>query len=233
MTASQKIEKILKHLNINAKTFSEELGYERPQIIYDILKGKTKRISENLATKISSVYTEIDRVWLLTDERTMLKDSNDNLTGTYENEAPEAEDEFDAVDRANVIPLLPLEAIAGGLQYWSKSVELADCRKVVSPIPGADFAIQVSGDSMEPEIHNGTYIYIKKINARSFIPWGNTMVVDTENGVVVKKLFPIENHSDCILAKSVNPAYPPFKIPTNSIFGIYRVLGGSFVVSTL
>ena len=36
MSAQDKIAQILIYLNINAKTFSEKLGYERPQIIYDI-----------------------------------------------------------------------------------------------------------------------------------------------------------------------------------------------------
>ena len=60
------------------------------------------------------------------------------------------------------IPLLPVEAIAGGLLLWSRSVELADCEKVISPVPCGDCAIKVSGDSMESEIHNGTYIYINR-----------------------------------------------------------------------
>lgn len=222
MNASDRLNNLLNYLNINAKSFSEELGYNRPQVVYDIIKGKTKGISESIANKITSVFPEVSKIWLLTGEGNMLKNETVITTEIPEDSTTE-----------NIIPLLPVEAIAGGLQYWSRSVELADCRKVVSPIPGADFAIQVSGDSMEPEIHNGTFVYIKKINERSFIPWGNTMVVDTENGVVVKKLYPVDSDTNVILAKSVNPDYPPFKIPTDSIYGIYRVLGGSFVVSTL
>ena len=73
MTTQEKIEKLLIHLGINAKVFSEKLGYYRPQIIYDIQKGKTKRISEELANKIVSVFPEISRSWLLADEGDMLK----------------------------------------------------------------------------------------------------------------------------------------------------------------
>ena len=73
MTAQEKIEKLLIYLGINAKAFSEKLGYYRPQIIYDIQKGKTKRISEELANKIVSVFPEISRSWLLADEGDMLK----------------------------------------------------------------------------------------------------------------------------------------------------------------
>lgn len=202
----------IEELGLNPKSFEERVG---------LSNGAVSKMGDNtrMSTidKIIDIFPALNKTWLLTGEGEMLK----------------GEDATEVAEGTNVIPLLPVEAIAGGLQYWSRSIELADCRKVVSPIPGADFAIQVSGDSMEPEIHNGTFVYIKKINERSFIPWGNTMVVDTENGVVVKKLFPVEDDSNTILAKSVNPAYPPFKIPTESIFGIYRVLGGSFVVSTL
>lgn len=73
MTAQEKIEELLRHLGINAKVFSESLGYYRPQIIYDIQKGKTKRISEELANKIVSAFPEISRSWLLADEGDMLK----------------------------------------------------------------------------------------------------------------------------------------------------------------
>ena len=73
MTAQEKIEQLLIYLNINAKAFSEELGYMRPQIIYDIQKGKTKRISEELASKILTVFPNISKSWLLADEGDMLK----------------------------------------------------------------------------------------------------------------------------------------------------------------
>ena len=74
MEANKKIGLILEYLKISPKVFSERLGYDRPQIIYDIQKGKTKRISEDLAFKISSVFPEIDRIWLLTGEGEMIKD---------------------------------------------------------------------------------------------------------------------------------------------------------------
>ena len=73
MTAQEKIEQLLIYLNINAKVFSEELGYMRPQIIYDIQKGKTKRISEELANKIVSVFPDVSKSWLLAGEGEMLK----------------------------------------------------------------------------------------------------------------------------------------------------------------
>lgn len=134
---------------------------------------------------------------------------------------------------AAVVPLLPVEAMAGSLAAWSQGVTANDCQHIVAPMAGADYAIRVTGDSMEPIYRDGMTIFIKRINDRAFIPWGTPLVVDTENGVVVKKLYPVENEETRVIAKSINPEYPPYMIDTASIFGLYRVLGGTFVNTIL
>lgn len=145
--------------------------------------------------------------------------------------AVESESQNDEDDE-DYVPLLPVEAMAGSLQGYSRGVALRDCRKIKSPVNGADWAIQISGDSMEPDFRNGSYLYIKKLS-RSFIPWGHTLVVDTIDGVVVKEIYPVEGTDEFIEARSINKKYPPFKIETSCIIGMYRVLGGSFVNSTI
>lgn len=77
MNSQEKIEKLLNYLEINSKEFSERLGYDRPQIIYDIQKGKTKRISETLANKIISVFPNIRKAWLLADDGEMLTNTEE------------------------------------------------------------------------------------------------------------------------------------------------------------
>lgn len=133
---------------------------------------------------------------------------------------------------ADMVLVLPVEAMAGTLQGFSEGVELVNCRKIKSPVKGADWAIQISGDSMEPAYRNGSYLFIKKMRG-AFIPWGHTMVVDTYDGVVVKDIYPIEGTEEYIEARSINTKYPPFKIEASSILGFYRVLGGSFINSTI
>lgn len=68
------IIKLLDYSNLNIKQFSERLGMKRGQAIYDIMSGKTRRISEKLANQIISEFPEINRSWLLTGEGEMLKD---------------------------------------------------------------------------------------------------------------------------------------------------------------
>ncbi|MDE7080848.1 MAG: hypothetical protein K2O78_04245 [Muribaculaceae bacterium] len=135
-------------------------------------------------------------------------------------------------EQLELIPLLPIEAIAGSLQGISQGVELRDYRKIKSPVRGADWAIQISGDSMEPDYKNGTILFIKKLSG-GFTPWGHPLVIDTIDGVLFKIIFETDDHGQSIEARSINPKYPPFRIETSCVLGIYRVLGGTFINSTI
>ncbi len=110
---------------------------------------------------------------------------------------------------------------------------MKDCEKVITTVKGSEFAIKVTGNSMEPELYDGATLLIKKINEYAFIPWGNKLVIDTENGVLVKKVFPVEDEPGMIEVRSVNPEYPPYRISTESIYGMYRILGQVQVYTTL
>ena len=87
------IAKVLAYTKLNAKQLADKIGLERPQAIYDILKGKTKSISPSMANKILSVFPEIDRGWLMTGEGEMLKSvtqqfGDHNFVGNNINNSP-------------------------------------------------------------------------------------------------------------------------------------------------
>ncbi|MCF0229693.1 MAG: S24 family peptidase [Parasporobacterium sp.] len=121
------------------------------------------------------------------------------------------------------ILIIPDAARAGTIGDFSNSVAAYECERMVSPIKGADYAIQVCGDSMAPEYPNGCRIIIKKVNEAAFIEWGKVYVLDTENGVVVKQVRRTEDSSvvECV---SLNKEYQSFTINTEYIKGWYRVL---------
>ena len=159
---------------------------------------------------------DLNRSWLLTGEGEMLKSGIErSVKDGSGNEDIEIEH----------VRLLPLFAHGGSLSDFTVSVKDSDCEKVVSPVKGADFAIQVTGDSMAPEYPSGSVILIKKINESAFIEWGKAYVLDTENGSVVKKVVPSDKEG-CIRCVSINPdpSFAPFDVPLSSVFGIYRVL---------
>ena len=121
------------------------------------------------------------------------------------------------------LPVIPTEAMAGTLGEFADSVNAYDCERMISPIKGADYAIKVCGDSMTPEIPNGSQILIKKIYEDEFVEWGKVFCLDTRNGAVIKRVYPTDN-PEVVECRSINPDYPPFKVNVRSINGWYRVL---------
>jgi phage repressor protein C with HTH and peptisase S24 domain len=133
--------------------------------------------------------------------------------------APPTKEEIDQ----EMVLVIPTGARAGTLADFSTSVAQYDCERMVTPIKGADYAIQVTGDSMSPEYPSGSVVLIKKINENAFVEWGKTYVLDTENGAVIKNIRRTDNPQviECV---SLNPAYQPFTMETKYINGWYRVL---------
>ena len=76
---------------------------------------------------------------------------------------------------------------------------------------------------MAPEYEPGCHVLIKKVFEDQFIEWGKTYVLDSDNGAVIKKIFPTEDAA-VVECRSVNPAYPPFRVRTEHVHGWYRVL---------
>lgn len=180
-----------------------------------------KSLSADKVNKLIRAFPDLNRDWLLYGEGCMLRDS--------EAESPGKAEETSAYE----VPLLPVSAYAGNLQLWSEPVQMRDCERIMSPVRDADFAIRLSGDSMEPLLHDGAVLFIKRINERAFIPWGNPMVIDTENGVLIKELFPSDQGHGYVQARSLNPKYPPLEIPVESVFGLYRVISSTRIFTTM
>lgn len=136
-------------------------------------------------------------------------------------------DNFDPQDGSKMtrgtLPVIPTEAMAGTLGEFADSVNAYDCERMISPIKGADYAIKVCGDSMTPEIPNGSQILIKKIFEDEFVEWGKVFCLDTRNGAVIKRVYPTDN-PEVVECRSINPDYPPFKVNVRNINGWYRVL---------
>lgn len=212
MNASDRLNTLVSHFSTNVKAFAEMCGYERPQVFYDIIKGKTRNISATISERILKTFPSVNRVWLLTGEGPMI--------GEGPKPAPQTTE-----PAATTVPLVHLSALAGPITaYYEEGEDLAHCERIYSPVAGADLAIPISGDSMEPKFPNGSIAFISRINEASFIPWGHTLVLETENGVFIKNVLPDPSDKSYIWAESINEKYPPMHVPKTAIFRMYRVL---------
>lgn len=206
-TVKGRLLTFLKDKRIPQTEFCKRLGVA-PTYIGVIRKS----IPAEKINKIATIYPDLNRDWLLYGEGEM-----------YVKE--ESTDPRKLLQEAGyLVPLLPVTAFAGNITAWSQSVNANECEKVISPVQGVDFAIRISGDSMEPDFHDGAIILIKKIDDKAFIPWGHPMIIDSSNGVFFKDVFPSERGRKFIEAKSLNLKYPPLEIPLDCIFGLYRVI---------
>lgn len=190
----------------------------------DMNKSVLSRIGETTdeatLAKIES-NADINVDWLMTGDGEMLRSNGDENRGLIEN-------------TDNTVPLLPVPALANSLsEYIGEGLRKLDCQNILSPSPGAEVAIPVSGDSMEPKFHDGSILFLKRINDKAFIPWGHTVVLDTENGAYIKTIFESDTDDGIIEARSINPAYPVLKIPKSSVFGIYRILNATKFFTTM
>ena len=210
-TVKERTIQFIKYKGISMKSFEESCGLSTGYVT-SMRKGYG---SEKL-NNVLIAFPDLNRDWLLYGEGDLFKSKDDqSVKDGSGNEDIEIEH----------VRLLPLFAHGGSLSDFTVSVKDSDCEKVVSPVKGADFAIQVTGDSMAPEYPSGSVILIKKINESAFIEWGKAYVLDTENGSVVKKVVPSDKEG-CIRCVSINPdpSFAPFDVPLSSVFGIYRVL---------
>ena len=124
---------------------------------------------------------------------------------------------------AESILVIPYGARGGTIGDFVDGVREYECEKVVSPVKGADYAMEVTGDSMSPDFPSGSRILIKKIDETAFIAWNEVYVLDTPNGAVIKRVRRTEDPAvvECV---SINPAYQPYRIERDFIRGWYRVL---------
>lgn len=123
------------------------------------------------------------------------------------------------------IPLIPVEAHAGSLAEFADAVSDYDCEMVVSPVRGASFAIQVTGDSMAPAYPSGARILCQRVDETAFIEWGRVYLLDTVNGAILKQVRKSERPG-CVICCSLNhaPEYEPFEVECQHIRAWYRVL---------
>jgi len=187
-----------------------------PQYLTPILKGK-RNASENLVLKFCEVF-EINQNDLLSKMKV--------YETTHHQELMVEESSVNDYDN---IPLIPVDAMAGhGIGECSVMESEVIDRYVVPEFKrkGVEYMIRVSGSSMYPKYSNGDLLACRPVKELTFFQWGKVYVLDTDQGAIVKRLFPCENDEKFLECRSDNAEnYPPFKIPKTSIRSVALVIG--------
>ena len=207
-TVKERLQHFLKEERISASEFARKMGLSPAY-----LPSMRKSMPEDKVEKRVKIFPQINRDWLLYGEGEMYRaEISQRGLNPYHL-------------HLHMVPLIPTHAAAGPFDMYVNGVNEDDCKPIPDPTRGANLAIRIKGDSMEPEIKNGTIVFLKRINDRAFIPFGSPLVLDTENGSVCKLIFPSEKGEDYLEARSFNKNYPPFQVPLDTVYGIYRIVG--------
>lgn len=123
------------------------------------------------------------------------------------------------------IPLLPVEAVAGVLSGNDMQVMDYECEYYNIPtFKGAEFLIQISGDSMQPKYYSGDIVACKRLPIDTFFQWNRVHVIGSEQGVIIKRVKRGSDEQHITLV-SENTDYEPFELPLNKIHSIALVVG--------
>lgn len=123
------------------------------------------------------------------------------------------------------IPLIPISAMAGAFTGDTTVMEYECERYVIPAFKGADFLIQVKGNSMQPTYYAGDLVACQRVPMGDlFFQWGKTYVLDTAQGALIKR---IKHGSDNnhVLVVSDNPEYEPFELARDQFYGVALVCG--------
>lgn len=132
------------------------------------------------------------------------------------------EERFDV--SMKTLPRIPYDAEAGSLTSAVDGVTELQCERVpvVAAFPKYDFTIRVTDRSMEPMYLAGDEVACLRINEARFIQWGRVHVLDTTQGVIIKRIY---ENGDSIRCVSYNPEYSDFNVPKEDIFSYNLVVG--------
>ena len=221
---NERLRFFIENEGLSVRQFESLIGSSDGKIAKFIASNSS--LKSDTLIKVMEIFPHLSINWLLTGEGEMLLSSSDKHEGTTKELQRNYEETTD-LSKAG-IPLIPVDAVAGFNGIDSPSIHIDDCQRYLVPEfkqLNAEFMIRVSGSSMYPKYSSGDILACRKLTSYNFIQWGKIYVIDSEQGAMVKRLFPCDEQPDCVTCKSDNPNYPPFKLPTTEIRSLSIVLG--------
>jgi phage repressor protein C with HTH and peptisase S24 domain len=131
-----------------------------------------------------------------------------------------------AIPNNDGIPLISVGAAAGVLSGEDVQVLEYECERFIVPtFKDAEFLMPVKGSSMLPKYNSGDIVACKRIHELLFFQWNKIYVLDTSQGVLIKRIHEDKENPDNVVLVSDNEKYQPFVIPKSDIRGIAIVIG--------
>lgn len=208
---TERLKLFIENQGISTSAFEQKISAS-DGMIRRAIRNKTD-IQGKWFLKISDNYPDLNLEWLITGKGSMLKSECRVIPLQKDQEIEE-----------ETRPRIPMDAAAGSLTVAADGITIDNCEQlpVIKAFARYDFTIFARGDSMEPEYNSGDELACIYIRNSSFIQWGRIHVIDTAQGILVKRIF---DGGDCIICRSDNPDYPEFKVSKSEFYNVALVIG--------
>ncbi len=234
MAIVDKIKEVRKVLSLTQKEIEEGTGLTQRDISF-LENGKKKFIPTEYIQFLNTKGVPLDALF---DENISLENFIEQLNGHlngHPNGHPEGEKQYtpeytpirveSSKTSSFAVPFYDIPVSAGplGVLTYSKGAVKPDGYIDMEIFRRCDAILPVIGVSMEPEIHSGDLVGIRKLDSYNweYLETGKVyMIVTTEDRMI--KYINRADDSDYIICSS--PNYHDFKIRKADVLEIYRVI---------
>lgn len=218
----KRIREFIENQGISVRAFEQKISASNG-LIRKAIANNTD-IQSKWITNIVENYPQISIDWLITGQGPMLREEN-KTTNNREIYKDEQNHEMIALQAEQGIPLIPEYAFAGFAPGDSNQILELGCERYVIPhFHDADGLIYVKGSSMYPKYSSGDIVAFKKLSLTTFFQWNKVYILDTEQGILIKRVQQADD-SEHIILVSENPSYKPFSLALTDIYSIAIVVG--------
>jgi len=232
MLVGARLEKVIEHYKMTPFEFSKQLGFDRADKIYNILKGKFNPSFEILVA-ITNKFVDVNIDWLITGESQMLRQKKGFVAPkeiTPVDEPIIAKSAINgSVDQSQMIPLVANVSAVAGFGNADFAIQQSDVKDyyVVPKFKDRriDFMIEVAGSSMYPKYNSGDVVACTILRESRFIQWNKVHLIGTvEQGILIKRVKKGQDDQHLLLI-SDNKDYDPFVIDIAEVTGMALVVG--------
>jgi len=156
-----RLKQVIDWSGLSTNAFAKSIGLKRAENLYQIRRGNYS-ISKDLAEKITTKYSNINKSWLLTAEGSMLTDNRPRTR-----QIPYFDTGINQINlQDNAIPTHYLE---------------------IPMLPDCDLAVMHTGDSMKPDIPSGAIVILKEVD-RDAVLSGNIYLLLTDDYNIIRSV---------------------------------------------
>lgn len=204
-TIKERIIQFVEFKKVNKERFFAKIGTTSSNF-----RGIAKNTPLN-STTIANIFTEfpdINLKWLITGEGNMFEGTK-NLTPVQMR-----------TNSNNLIPLITWENVAAVMS--GENIE--GTPYLVPMLQDADFLAPMRGNTMIPHYYAGDLLACKRIDTLSFFQWENTYLINSQQGIIVRKLRKGKDDNHLLLVAE-NSQYDPIEIEKQHLYSLALVTG--------